>query len=1770
LQLYTLRNYYYLYRINLVLLQKVYLKVGLAGILISFFLGFVQNSSGQCNGIDFKVMNASQKKGCIPLVSFFQAVGTSSAQGTTFRWDLGNGAFVTGNDTISRIYSISGQYRIRMEATLSGSSTPCLVVKDTFITVLPTPAAVMGISTGTKVCNRSQSVTFTDNTPSSVKREWIIEGNTFTTQSVNYKFSNTGAHPISLTVTNAYGCQGFITQTVNVYDSVMVDICMNATVYNSGKNQVVAGFTPLVPRAYTYAPRNIVQYNWTFPGGSPSSASTSTLTPVKVTYPDNTKKYDVSLTIVMDDGCTYTIYRKGMVSPFITPTFQTKCAGKTFTVSADVSDTGRHNYSFGFANAMIDLGSPPPPDPKTVKLTYNASGSYSAVIKYRYNTPLACFVSINYVNIFNVLGPKADFESKNNQICKGTDTVRFHNTTDTAGAGKIKYTWYIYDASGTTLIKGRNKLGPTYTMDTFYSPGVNGKFGVGLVATSPNGCTDSIVKPSFITVASPKSDFIAATTLGCFGSQIPFTAKPTPPEGKVVTYLYSWLAVSDLDTTVRTAASGKSNVFALAPKKLGPYTISLTVSNGNCSSDTTKKAYVTVIGDNTGINIKDQVGCLSPSFSTTVSVAKETIYPNDPFNPPIYHWHASPTDAPYLIFQDPYAKSTQVFISRSGCYSIYLDIITHLGKDTCKQTFSREDRAGICVGAGLGYYLDPMKCLGDTIKVNNNSDLKTKNFKWSIYPSQYAKIIPNDTARNPSFIFLKDTCYAIKIYGEKVINGSLCKDSIIDSNICMKLPKADFYTTTPKFYCAPAIGRFHNKSINSKFYIWRFDDGDSLYSMADSVSHAYLTLKKGEYNISLTAIDDNGCQSTITKNKLIVVDGPVPNFKMDKKYGCDSMLVQFQNTSKNVNSFYFFYDDGSPILVNQNPGLHSYVLQDPKLDSVIFYPTLLSRDDTVCKVYRRDTLKLYRTPQDVVIKANKTFGCVPMTVTFTAFSRTASSWKWDFDQDGKIDDSLKQSPYFEFKKPGKYRAKLYASNHHHCDNIFYSDTITVLPNTVAGFIPSQQKFCGKQEISFKNNTTDYARFLFDYGDGSPWDSNTIAKHVYYFDPARDKGDSVQFFPKLIAFNAAGCSDTFRLTLTSYAVPVAGFKSSVVGGCAPLTIRFTDTSRYRFATRWDFDNDGIIDATGRIVDWTFTPGLYTVKMQSYSIHGCIDSVVKVNMISVNDPPRPDFSVSDSFICYKGEEQFTNLTQPMAFVRQWFWKFTDPVAPYTTSNQKDPSFRFYSKGWHQVELTAIDDKGCTGKITKPRAVFVEDTLPPPNSAMYYVSTVDTNSVIIAWQKNNTPLFKGYRLNRIINGKPVIVYTTTNRDDTIYTDKSPKINTSGLNYCYSIQAENTCGKVSFASYSHCTILLNEVALPGPANLLSWSSYIGWGPRIYRIYRAGYDGKMKLIDSVPGNKLTYTDTALCDETYCYYVEAVEANGTFKSKSNTTCLHANYVRQTRPVNLRYVTDVNNSAVKLQWDTIGYKNLTGYIIDKYNPYIGWTKDYAVTPDNNYTDNNVDIYNISYNYRVKTLDKCGYTGPYGNNGSSIVLDHKIQNDKVSLHWNAYRDWPGGVKNYKLQIQLKDKSFKTIKTLTDTAFVDDSVYNNIDTAYCYRVIAYNNAIIQDSSVSNRTCAILPSRIFVPNAFTPGNHDSINDEWKVSAVCIYNAIGSKVKNFNLRVFNRWGSLVFETDDYHQGWNGKFKGDYVMEGVYIYLISAEGIDGRKIYLQGNITVLK
>ncbi|MEL6852942.1 MAG: gliding motility-associated C-terminal domain-containing protein, partial [Bacteroidota bacterium] len=117
------------------------------------------------------------------------------------------------------------------------------------------------------------------------------------------------------------------------------------------------------------------------------------------------------------------------------------------------------------------------------------------------------------------------------------------------------------------------------------------------------------------------------------------------------------------------------------------------------------------------------------------------------------------------------------------------------------------------------------------------------------------------------------------------------------------------------------------------------------------------------------------------------------------------------------------------------------------------------------------------------------------------------------------------------------------------------------------------------------------------------------------------------------------------------------------------------------------------------------------------------------------------------------------------------------------------------------------------------------------------------------------------------------------------------------------------------------------------------------------------------------------------------------------------------------------------------------------------------------------------------------------------------------------------------------------------------------YCYRVTALELGGNRAESRSNEACVQVETGLQIANAFTP-NEDGVNDIFLIQ--------GIHIQNFNLKIFSRWGHLLFETSNINQGWDGVYRGKKLDEGVYTYVVSGRGYNGQPYLLKGTITLLR
>jgi gliding motility-associated-like protein len=133
--------------------------------------------------------------------------------------------------------------------------------------------------------------------------------------------------------------------------------------------------------------------------------------------------------------------------------------------------------------------------------------------------------------------------------------------------------------------------------------------------------------------------------------------------------------------------------------------------------------------------------------------------------------------------------------------------------------------------------------------------------------------------------------------------------------------------------------------------------------------------------------------------------------------------------------------------------------------------------------------------------------------------------------------------------------------------------------------------------------------------------------------------------------------------------------------------------------------------------------------------------------------------------------------------------------------------------------------------------------------------------------------------------------------------------------------------------------------------------------------------------------------------------------------------------------------------------------------------------------------------------------------------------------------------------------------ETSNLKDPSYTFAEGEYDVILYTYSQLAMCPDTFSVRIIVEGTSFITIPNVFSP-NGDNTNDEFYVTS--------EGLKTFEMKIFNRWGTLIYVLKDPAEKWSGKnLKGEDCSNGTYFYVLTAEGAD-QKHNLSGNITLLK
>ena len=706
--------------------------------------------------------------------------------------------------------------------------------------------------------------------------------------------------------------------------------------------------------------------------------------------------------------------------------------------------------------------------------------------------------------------------------------------------------------------------------------------------------------------------------------------------------------------------------------------------------------------------------------------------------------------------------------------------------------------------------------------------------------------------------------------------------------------------------------------------------------------------------------------------------------------------------------------------------------------------------------------------------------------------------------------------------------------------------VTVLPKPEADFTFVNK--CDGTAVPFNNISTisspgTMVSWGWEFGDNT-FNSDSSSSHIY-----SNPGNYTAY---LVVTSNSSCSDTTSQQITVFSNPTASFTHSDV--CFGDTVNFTNTSTANLPASisgylWTFGENNLTGTQEHINHYYSNAGTYSVSLVTTTTDGCADTAtVPVNTF---DPPNNGFTFNND--CLSDSTGFTNISQNpvIGSIASWSWDFGDGSALNTTA--WDINHLYAAAGNYPVTLiTYSSNLGCSDTLQNTITVF-----PKP------VADFDFIDVCLNQQVNFNDLSSvssGSIADRSWDFGDGSVLSSAQDPGHTY------LNPGTYSVILIVTTNNSCKD---------TITKNVVVHPFPL------------------------AQFSALNVCDGNSIQFNDLSGISST-----DTIQAwtwnfgdNSSLNSNQSTAHLYAgagSYTVQLLTVSTfgcadsitkTSVVNPNPVVIFAAGDTLGCAPLcisfqdfstlaTGTIASStWNLGDGNLVNNSLLFDHCYSNNSaflpgyfdVSLTVISDSGCVSSLLKTNYITVYPNPEAGFKADPQtttITDPVISItdlsagatFWN----WTFG-----------DGSVPVATDVNTPSGISPLPYTYADTGtYIIMLITATQYGCVDTA--KETIIIEPDFVFyIPNAFSP-NDDGVNDT--------FSGKGIFISKYEMRIFDRWGNLIFFSDDVDKPWDGKVNlnakdaggGPDAQIEVYVYSIRVTDFSKHEHNYKGIVTLVR
>ena len=299
-------------------------------------------------------------------------------------------------------------------------------------------------------------------------------------------------------------------------------------------------------------------------------------------------------------------------------------------------------------------------------------------------------------------------------------------------------------------------------------------------------------------------------------------------------------------------------------------------------------------------------------------------------------------------------------------------------------------------------------------------------------------------------------------------------------------------------------------------------------------------------------------------------------------------------------------------------------------------------------------------------------------------------------------DTLGDQFRYKILRPGPTSPNLFVTldlsttNYAFCQSDTASQTIMVpaQPQLIASFTanPTFQVFPSSTVTITNTSTRSDAQHFWDFDDGHTTTDEFPQPHLY---------EQPGYYTIRLHLEEKGCesSDSVRIYIQPVA-PIADFSFDPGKGCAPLTVQFTNLTKYGSSGgyKWYFGAGEGVSTNENPTHTYYEPGVYSVKLEATNSSGVTAVEVKRDIIVVYPVPHADFTVRPEKVKLPDDPIYT--TNLSFEADSYFWDFGDG----NTSNEFEPTHTYLDTGLFDIQLVAITDNGCTDTVVYENIVEV----------------------------------------------------------------------------------------------------------------------------------------------------------------------------------------------------------------------------------------------------------------------------------------------------------------------------------------------------------------------------------------------------------------------------------------------------------------------------------